>query len=459
MQDMPFMEFAKGVLLNLFVLLAFVALCGMVRAWSTRHRRRIPAWHTGLLFGLLAVVAMLFPVVTQRGMIFDCRAGVLGAASLLGGPWAALASLPLPLAYRLHVGGEGALPGVAEMILPALIGTLLHLRCRLRQKDITVRCVVVSSLIVGFGTNVPILACLLVWMPESAASLGVAELALVISNTTVSMALLGALIVIEQEHLDAVASREDSDRRVQHSQKMAAIGQFAGNVAHSFTNAMTSILANAQMAKDKAGTAPDVTKLLDEVIETVGRLSRLTGELLAFAHPGPVRMRRMDLSRCLAGMEELLERAAGSTVKLVIDANRKAGTVNVDPDLIGQAVVHMVVNASDAMPQGGRLVIAASRAALSKEETNALQADRLEGDRHQGDFAVLSVSDTGCGMAADTVSHAFEPFFTTKRDRGNVGLGLTTVYSIVERHNGYIDIRSRPDEGATFLVYLPIVEE
>ena len=116
-------EFAKGFFVNLFVLLAFVALCGMVVGCSIRARHIVRTWHTGLLFGILAVVAMLFPVVTPPGMIFDCRSGVLGAAGLLGGPLAALAGLPLPAPRR----GRGALPGLLEVVLPALLGSLCHL--------------------------------------------------------------------------------------------------------------------------------------------------------------------------------------------------------------------------------------------------------------------------------------------------------------------------------------------
>jgi signal transduction histidine kinase len=456
---MPLAEFAKGVLVNLFVLLAFVALCGTASGWSTRHRHVVRSWHIGLLFGILAVVAMLFPVVTQPGFIFDSRSGVLGAAGLIGGPLTALAALPLPLAYRLHIGGDGMFPGILEIVLPALLGSLFHSWFQRRGDELTVPRVLVASIAVGVLANIPIVSLIVVLMPENTGLIGPGGIALVVLNTCVSMGLLGTLIVVEKDHYAAIESQRDSDSRVRQSQKMAAIGQFAGSVAHSFTNSMTSILANAQMAKDKAGEKERVQAMMEDVIETIGRTSRLTGELLAFAHPSPVRMRSMELGRCFAGIKGILAKTVGDHVELVINTGRNTGQVNVDCDQIGQAVVHMAVNADEAMPAGGRLIISAARANLSDKETKSLQAARHEKDRHDGGFAVLSVADTGTGMSEETLSHIFEPFFTTKREKGNVGLGLTTVYGIVERHNGHIDVQSRPGGGSTFLIYLPIVEE
>ena len=255
---MSLTEFAKGFFVNLFILLAFVALCGVVGGWSIRGRRVVRTWHAGPLFGVLAVVAMLFPVVTQPGMIFDCRSGVLGAAGLIGGPLTALAALPLPLAYRLHVGGEGTLPGLLEIVLPALLGALCHVWFRRRNAELTIARVLFSSAAVGILANLPIIALIMVFMPETTVQIGHAGMALVVLNTAVSMGMLGTLIVVEKTHYTAVESRRDSEQRVRQSQKMAAIGQFAGNVAHSFTNAMTVILANAQLAKDKAAGRQDI---------------------------------------------------------------------------------------------------------------------------------------------------------------------------------------------------------
>ena len=458
MQVTAVLEFARGVLVNLFVLFAFVALCAMARGWTVKPRRPAAPWHTGLLAGVTAVFAMLFPVVLRTGMIFDCRAGVIGAAALLGGPVTALVSLPLPLAYRIGLGGTGAVPGVFEIALPALWGTLCHVWLSRRRATLTMKHIIVSSLVVGAATNGPIFLYVSTLLPAGALELGPLGVVLVLLNTAVAMSLVGALVLAERRHYEAVIGLADSERRMRHSQKMAAIGQLAGTVAHNFTNALTQILGNAELAQKQPDTPPHVKELMEGIIGTVERMSRLTGELLAFANPNPLRVRRMDLSKCTGGIRELLAKALGPRVEVVIDAGRPAGLVDVDPDQVEQAVVHMAVNAAEAMPDGGRLTVAVSHATLSQADVHRLQVDRRETERHEGEYAVLSVTDTGHGMTEEVRSRIFEPFFTTRKAQGNVGLGLSTVYNIVQLHNACIEIDSRPAAGTTFRIYFPIAE-
>jgi signal transduction histidine kinase len=296
-------------------------------------------------------------------------------------------------------------------------------------------------------------------MPASNAVIGPMGIVLVILNTALSMGLLSGLILLEQKHFDAVEALADSERRMRHSQKMAAIGQLSQKVSHGFMNALTAILGHAQVAKDRAEGSPDIQKHMDGIIETVGRVSHLSGELLAFANPAPLRVRRMDLSRCTVGIREILAKAIGPGIDVVVESDTKVGDVDYDPNQIEQAIVHMAVNAAEAMAGSGRLTISVSRADLSREEAARLQAGTHEGDRHKGPFAVITMRDTGCGMSEETSARVFEPFFTTKTEQGNVGLGLSTVYSIVQMHNGFIDIDSQPGRGATFCIYLPIVND
>ena len=454
---MSVLEFLSGAVINLFVLLGFVTLCALMHDAAEKRHRRAAAWEVGLLFGVMAVVAMLVPVATREGMIFDCRAGVIGTGALLAGPLAALVSVPLPCAYRMWLGGAGVTPGVLEVVLPAVFGSMCHLWLRRRHSTFDVVHVLAASLLTGFGSNVAIFAFVMVSIPESTADMGLLGTALVLLNAPVSMALLSTLIQLERKHVEAVESLADSERRMLHSQKMAAVGQLSRKVAHTFANSLTTILGSAQMVKDGTIDEASGKHLMDDVIDTVGRLSYLITELLSFSTPGSLRLRRLPLSKSIVGIRQFLVSSLPADVEIVLEADKDAGEVMVDPDRMEQAILHMAVNASEAMDAKGRLTIGVARASLTDYEKEVLQAGVHRKDRHEGDFAVLSVEDTGRGMDRETVSRIFEPFFTTKEKRENVGLGLSTVYNIVQQHHGCIDVISRVGHGTTFLIYLPVV--
>jgi len=454
---MASLEFLKGLLANLFVLLALVTLSGWVRGWFMRQRRTVPPWQSGLLFGAMATIAMFFPIATHTDMYFDCRAGVIGTAAFMGGPIAALASIPLPLLYRLYLQGPGMIPGLLEILLPAIFGTVCHFWCGKKYYALSVPRVILASVVIAAEMNAVILTLVMFFMPASNLNLGWPILILVLVNPAVTMSVLGSLILLEQKHFNAVQTLADNERRMRHSQKMAAIGQLSRKVAHSFVNTLTVILGNAQIAKDNAGDVTEVRQYMDEIIEASGRLSYLTGELLAFANPAPLRMRVIDVCKCVVGVKELLSRTIGPEVEVIIDSDEKVGKANVDLDQIAQAIVHMAINADEAMPDGGRFIVKTEAVSLTKAEKVELQVGTHARDRHQGEFALLSIEDTGCGMGEETCSRMFEPFFTTKEKKENAGLGLATVYNIVSQHNGYIEVKSRLGQGTTFLIYLPLI--
>jgi signal transduction histidine kinase len=294
-------------------------------------------------------------------------------------------------------------------------------------------------------------------LPHGLAEFGLAGVALVFLLTPMSMALLSSLIVLEKHHFGAMESVAETERRMLHSQKMAAIGQLSHKLAHSILNALTVIAGNAELVKRGDCVGDEVGACMDEVIKKVTNLSTLAGELVAFASPGVVRLMRMDINKCLVGIEHLLAKNMGSGIEVVVENDLFAGEVMLDPNRIEQVILHLALNAADAMSGNGRLTIGVAPARLSAEERARLQAGVPEKQRHRSDFAVLAVRDTGCGMAPETVARIFEPFFTTKENRNNAGLGLSTVYNIVQIHHGFIDVRSRPDCGTAFLIYFPVV--
>jgi len=451
-------EFARGVLVNLCVLLALAAVIGIFRGWSRRLQRKVAAWQMGALFGIMAVVAMVFPVITRGGMIFDCRSGVIGTAAFLGGPVAALAAVPLPLLYRATLGGGGMWFGLLEIILPALLGSACYpFRGRPGEGPSLLR-LLVASLFVGLASNAIIMSAVVDFRPDSAVEIGFGGTLLVLFGTTICMALLGSLMLLEQAHIEAIEALAESESRARHSQKMAAIGQLSRKITHNFMNTLSAILGHAQLAQAKLDNPDEAREQLAYVVDRVHRASALAGELLAFANPSAPKTRRLDLSKCIVGVREMLSRSIGSEVDVVIDANRSAGTVEADPEQVEQAVVHLVVNAAEAISGSGRIVVSVRPARISTRERNRLQAGIKEPDRHRNPFALLSVSDTGEGMSAETCARIFEPFFTTRTGKQNAGLGLATVYGIAQLHDALIDVQSTPGEGTTMLLYFPVVE-
>lgn len=199
---MTWISFAQGLAINIFLLLGFAALLAMVRYRNTTQKRSAVLLD-GALFGILAVVAMTIPVVTGSGVMFDCRAGVIGAAALLGGPLCALVSVPLPLIYRQQIGGPGMIPGLMEILLPALLGSIYHMRGRLSRRLPTVRDAVVYSLVVGLCANGLVAASIFLFMPNRELLPGIGSVVLVVLfNGPVSMALLSILLILACQRLD-----------------------------------------------------------------------------------------------------------------------------------------------------------------------------------------------------------------------------------------------------------------
>ena len=180
----------RGVIINLFVLLGFVAVCTMGHGWAERTQRQVAPWIVGLLFGMMAVIAMMIPVIPAPGMIFDSRSGVMGAAAILGGPIVALASLPIPLVYRFHVGGSGLVPGMLELLFPSILGSLCHILKKRYHRNLTVRTAIVCSFVVGVTSNILIFGFIMYVMPAAATTnIGGYPLVAAMLNAPISMAI------------------------------------------------------------------------------------------------------------------------------------------------------------------------------------------------------------------------------------------------------------------------------
>ncbi len=233
------------------------------------------------------------------------------------------------------------------------------------------------------------------------------------------------------------------------AQRMETVGRLASGIAHDFNNLLAVIAGYAGVLKKKLPEDETLQKPMTQIIKTVDRAGNLTRQLLTFSHRQAAPRQIVDLNQLILDADSMLRRLIGEHIELVTIPGPGPGMVRADPGQLEQVLVNLVVNARDAMPQGGALVI----------ETSNVTIERNHKDYHKtiggGDFVVLMVRDTGSGMDEETQTHLFEPFFTTKEPDKGTGLGLTTVYNIVTQHGGYTRFDSVENQGTQFRVYLP----
>ncbi len=251
----------------------------------------------------------------------------------------------------------------------------------------------------------------------------------------------------------AEEEKEKMQAQLHQAQKMKAIGTLAGGVAHDFNNLLTALRGNAEMALENMDNRELVKKNLKEIVLTVVHAAELTQQLLLLSRRHPARLVPLNMNIKIQELLKLLDRLIGEDIAVSTDLEEDIWTVRADEGSIAHVVMNLVLNARDAMPEGGSLVIRTRNVVLDE------RGAKLSPEAPPGRYVALVIEDTGVGISKEDLPRIFEPFFTTKESGKGTGLGLSIVYSTVRQHGGWINVRSTPGRGSTFEVYLPAYEE
>jgi nitrogen-specific signal transduction histidine kinase/CheY-like chemotaxis protein len=249
-----------------------------------------------------------------------------------------------------------------------------------------------------------------------------------------------------------ITERKELEQQFRQAQKMEAVGQLAGGVAHDFNNLLAVIRGNSELLlMDASKFNGETVDCLNQVVAASDRAANLTRQLLAFSRKQVLQSQPLDLNDIIGNLTKMLKRIIGEDIQLQCSYAARLPFVQADAGMIEQVLVNLVVNARDAISNGGQLLIATEKVCLNQSYA------KMHPEARPGEFVCLSVADNGTGIAPEHLPRIFEPFFTTKEQGKGTGLGLATVYGIVKQHQGWIEVSSQAGAGTTFRILLPVV--
>ena len=420
------------------LLAGWVAACAAVAALRALHRHQYlrtlpPTSETDVWARRLVIGAVLSGVLWGLAVLLFYETGVLGPQLLLvfvvGGMIAgASGTLALHLPAFLGFTAAAVVPTAARMLAE---GDLLH--------------IAMSGLAMVFGVAMALLAANTNRAVTEAFRLRFEKQHLLARLSDAQVSLAEANRTLEKRVAERGAALERQTEALRDAQRMESVGLLAGGIAHDFNNLLTVVMGNVSLLGE-ADLSAQQRDRLDEVHRAAARGANLVSQLLAFSRRQVMVRRVVDLNVIVAEVQPLLGRLIGAHIQLAVPKTSQPLPVKADPTQLQQVIINLATNARDAMDAGGTLTI----------ETALVEGAVPGTSFAPGRYVVLSVRDTGVGMTADTRRMAFHPFFTTKEVGRGTGLGLATVYGIVEQSDGHISVDSEPGRGSCFRVYLPL---
>jgi NO-binding membrane sensor protein with MHYT domain/nitrogen-specific signal transduction histidine kinase/ActR/RegA family two-component response regulator len=406
----------------------------------------------------IAASAMALVIVSRAsiGIVALALGAIFMGPAIAGMHYIGMAALNAPAA--MHFNALLVTVSVGIAIAASFAGLALAYRFRTDQTTLGRRRRMASAVILGLavaGMHYTGMAAAHFSVPgvtgrPTSGMLATGELAIAVT--------LGTLVILGLGLFGAMADRwvrrrTDAAVRQLQSQKLEAIGQLAGGIAHDFNNLLTAILGYAEFLLQSLGPGDPRHEDVMEIQRAATRAAELTHQLLAFSRRQMLQPKLIDLNAALADTMRMLSRLVGEHIQVGLVADPNLGLIRADPTQLEQVVVNLVVNARDAMPEGGKLTIETQNVELEPGYSSQLVGAQ------PGSYVMMAFTDTGLGMDPATQARIFEPFFSTKeRDKGT-GLGLSTVYGIVKQSGGNISVYSEPGHGSTFKIYLPRVRE
>jgi signal transduction histidine kinase/CheY-like chemotaxis protein len=455
----------------LAAMLALTALrAGLVWRFQRRAPQAIGRW--GTLFGLGTLGAglgwgsagvWLFPVASlthQVFLAFVLGGMIAGAVGLLSARLGVFLSFACPAAVPIivHLLAQGDTPSrtmgaMATLFTLVIVFTAWKLHCTIRTSlhlrfdnvDLVAAVTAEKARVEHLNTD---LTAEITERQRAEAALQTAQEAL---EERVQARTAELATTLEQLQAEMV-ERQSLAEELRQVQKMEAVGRLAGGIAHDFNNLLTVIIGRSELVLAHLPSGDERRQDLELIQTTAHRAAALTEQLLAFSRRQLLQPMVIDLHMVIGNVVPMLRRLISEDIAIHTVAGA-TGRVKVDPGQIEQVLVNLAVNARDAMPQGGRLVISTANAVLDEDAVGRI------GGILPGPYLILSVADTGLGMDDETRPRVFEPFFTTKPQGKGTGLGLSMVYGIVQQHGGTIRVESAPGQGATFTIYLPRVDD
>ena len=270
---------------------------------------------------------------------------------------------------------------------------------------------------------------------------------------TAAMRMAANLAAVAIENVRLFERERKHEEQLRQSQKMEAVGRLAGGVAHDFNNLLTAILGYSQLMQARLDQSSPLHREGEEIQKAGQRAASLTRQLLAFSRKQVLQPKVLDLNTVVTDIDKMLARLIGEDIEMIAFPDPKLGRVKADPGQIEQVIMNLAINARDAMPQGGKLIIQTSNVSLEDSYTSKRSLNLKPGP-----YVMLAVTDTGYGIDQKILPHIFEPFFTTKEQGKGTGLGLSTVYGIVNQSGGDIWVETDTGRGTTFKIYLPRVD-